>query len=99
MTQSEFQRKYSKLNFDIKKSIKFNKVKPLKVNAPDAFDWRDQGAVNHIKDQSMCGSCWAFASCANLEGQYYLKYKEAMTFSEQQLVDCDYIDDGNFFKY
>lgn len=48
---------------------------------PEHFDWRANGAVNKVKDQSVCGSCWAFGTVGTLEGQYFLKYGE---------VDCLY---------
>lgn len=42
-------------------------------NAPDSWDWRPKGIVNKIKNQANCGSCWAFAAVAAMEGAYNLK--------------------------
>ena len=52
-------------------------------------DWRDLGAVNEIKDQGQCGSCWAFSTIAALEGAHFVKSDELLSLAEQQLVDCD----------
>ena len=94
MTQTEFQRKYLNLKVTVADTIRREHVKKLNVKAPESYDWREHGAVNHVKDQSSCGSCWAFSACGNMEGQYYLKKGTSMTLSEQQLVDCDTIDQG-----
>lgn len=62
-------------------------------SAPSSFDWRSKGGVSPVKDQGQCGSCWAFSTVGFLEAQSLIKNKKAVTYSEQQLVDCDNMGD------
>merc|ERR1712086_392264 len=78
------------------------------TDVPSTVDWTTKGAVNPIKNQGQCGSCWAFGTVASVEGINAIKNKKLVSLSEQQLVNCD-VDGGdlgckgglpdNAFKY
>jgi C1A family cysteine protease len=77
-------------------------VPSTSVHAPPAdlstlatsIDWLSKGAVTDVKDQGKCGSCWSFSTTGALEGAYFNKYSSLVSFSEQNLVDCDLTDLG-----
>ncbi|MGD0237021.1 MAG: C1 family peptidase [Syntrophorhabdales bacterium] len=68
---------------------------PSQVTALSAtFDWRTYnggGWVTPVRDQGQCGSCWAFATTANLESVTLIKNNTPgvnLDLAEQILVSC-----------
>lgn len=59
--------------------------------APKAWDWTNVNGVTYltgIKNQGSCGSCWAFATVAAIEGINAINNGQVVSLSEQQLVAC-----------
>ena len=60
---------------------------------PSELDWRDNNGnfVTPVRDQSSCGSCWAFAAVAATEARHATAYNltdPTTDFSEQQVLSC-----------
>ncbi|XP_052741893.1 digestive cysteine proteinase 1 [Bicyclus anynana] len=76
---------------------------------PTHYDMRTEGFITSVKNQAECGSCWAFATVAAVEGAIARHNGgRNLDLSEQSLVDCaggfdSYGCDGGFmegtFKY
>jgi C1A family cysteine protease len=66
----------------------------LNIDLPTSVNWVEIGSVSDVKDQGQCGSCWSFSTTGALEGAYFNKYGKLISFSEQQLVDCDDLRNG-----
>jgi len=56
---------------------------------PKSIDWRKKGAITPVKDQGRCGSCWTFGATGILESFYFINNGKLLSFSEQQLMDCE----------
>ncbi|KAG9508829.1 Cathepsin L-like proteinase [Fragariocoptes setiger] len=62
-----------------------------------AIDWRHTGCFEDIKQQFLCGACWAFTAIAILEFEVCRQRNQTIKFSEQYLVDCSHIyEDGGY---
>jgi len=55
---------------------------------PPQIDWRNLSVVSDVKDQGMCGSCWAFAATETIESALAIATGELVILSEQNMVDC-----------
>jgi len=56
---------------------------------PDYFNWNELGGCTPVKNQGVCGACWAFATVAVLESNILIKDHCFEILSEQWLVSCN----------
>jgi len=91
LTGTEFKQVYASGAFPDKYRQEISTRPSLRRNIqlPDSVDWRNKGAVTPVKDQGQCGSCWAFVATGVVEGLNFIKTGELLSFSEQQIVDCE----------
>ena len=86
------------LGFMLSEKMVYNRTKIVYAvkneNLPLYVDWVKDGAVTPVKDQGQCGSCWSFSTTGALEGIYSIENNKLVSFSEQQLVDCDNLRAG-----
>jgi len=57
-------------------------IASLDIEAAEKVDWIAAGAVNDVKNQGGCGSCWAFSALGSLEGMNKIKNGNLVRLSE-----------------
>ncbi|KAH0509873.1 Cathepsin O [Microtus ochrogaster] len=64
------------------------------VSLPLKFDWRDKHVVNQVRNQKMCGGCWAFSVVGAIESAHGIQGKPQDDLSVQQVIDCSFNNYG-----
>lgn len=67
---------------------------PRNGAAPSILNWVTRGAVTPVQNQGECGSDWAFAAVANIEGVNFVKNGQLTALSVEEIIDCDTLDNG-----
>jgi len=67
---------------------------PAPTPLPAAWDWRALGGVTPVRNQEVCGSCWAFSATAAFESAILIQDAWERDLSEQQLILCNFYADG-----
>lgn len=95
LSWNEFKKeKLGYLNININNNLNVNKKNLTpgnKINElPKYINWTEIGVVTPVKDQFMCGSCWAFSTTGAVESMQAIKTGKLISLSEENLIDCSF---------
>ncbi len=62
---------------------------------PSSWDWRTQGKVTAVKNQSTCGACYAFAALGDFESQLLTDSAGTFDLSENNAKECNWREINN----
>jgi C1A family cysteine protease len=65
------------------------------VNEEEDIDWVAEGKVTAVRNQGVCGACYAFSAIHAVESAYLIKTDKYMVLSVQDVLDCSK-NYGNF---
>ncbi|XP_052749750.1 cathepsin O-like [Galleria mellonella] len=55
---------------------------------PLQVDWRSKGVIGPVRNQGLCGACWAFSTIGTVEAMAAIKNGKLETLSVQEAIDC-----------
>ncbi|KAL0879596.1 hypothetical protein ABMA27_003322 [Loxostege sticticalis] len=65
-----------------KNSRKKRAVLPMQV------DWRSKGVIGPVRNQGLCGACWAFSTIGTMEAMAAINTGKLQPLSVQEAIDC-----------
>ncbi len=71
------------------------------IELPMSFDWRTKGKVTSVKNQGVCGSCYAFAAIANIESEILIDGAAMLPdpdYSENNAKECNWRELNDFIN-
>ncbi|EQC26017.1 hypothetical protein SDRG_16164 [Saprolegnia diclina VS20] len=88
MTNDEFATYIKRAGADVQATADPSRLETS--TATDSMDWAPSGCVAPVKDQGVCGSCYAHAAVAAVESAMCLlsNPRKLVTYSDQQLTSC-----------
>lgn len=66
----------------------------LELSLKANINWVDEGVVTPVKGQGRCGSCWDFSAVGVVESAHAILTGDLENLSEQEILDCDFLDGG-----
>ncbi|MFC1572995.1 C1 family peptidase [Candidatus Eisenbacteria bacterium] len=91
----EHLRGYVPMDKELIRSTHLGEVDPLpERDLPASWDWRELGGMTPVRNQSACGSGWAFAACHALESLLLITTGVTESISPQQCVACNELGSG-----
>ena len=92
LTEQEFKGYLGARHFEQEGSLNESTLSLSRGNPVPVVTYNWTSYMNPVRNQNAytnCGSCWAFATVAVLEGRYAVKYSGTkIQLSEQMLLDC-----------
>lgn len=82
---------YSNDGADGKVMNRFESTRRRRRLQEAAVDWHEAGATTRVKNQGICGCCWAVSTVAAIESAIYITNNDnaLQSLSFQQMISCD----------
>ncbi|CAH2055669.1 unnamed protein product, partial [Iphiclides podalirius] len=63
-------------------------IRTRRATLPLQVDWRTKGVVGPVRDQGLCGACWAFSTVGIIETMAAMSSGTLRPLSVQEAIDC-----------
>nr|ARV79892.1 cathepsin O [Antheraea pernyi] len=63
-------------------------IRKKRATLPMKVDWRTKGVIGPVRDQGLCGACWAFSTVATMEAMSAMNTGKLEVLSVQEVIDC-----------